>query len=69
MSHRYFVLLHREANGNWEIEFGDYNRGVVQDELEDTVGGYKDIRRKDLKIIQTGDDQTSINAAVAELNR
>jgi hypothetical protein len=68
MSHRYHTLLRRE-DGIWAIEFGDYSRAVVQDELEDTVGGYQDVRRKDLKIITTYDDQASINAAVADLNR
>jgi hypothetical protein len=66
MSHRYFTLLHREDDGVWAIEFGDYSRAVVQDELEDFLD--HDIRRKDLRIIQTQDDQASINVAVAALN-
>jgi hypothetical protein len=68
MSHRYFTLIRREADGKWAIEFGDYSRRTVQDELEDTVGGWEGIRRKDLRIIQTSDDQASINAAVTALN-
>lgn len=66
MSHRYFTLLHREADGIWAIEFGDYSRRVVQDELEDYLD--HDIRRKDLRIITTGDAQSDIEAAVAALN-
>lgn len=67
MSHRYFTLLARDENGQWAIEFGDYNRGVVQDELEDYLD--HDYRRSNLKIVETLDDQASIYAAVARLAR
>ena len=66
MPHRYFTLLHREADGVWAIEFGDYSRSVVQDELEDARYS-NDWRKSDLRIIQTS-DQACINAAVAALN-
>ena len=68
MSHRYFTLLSRDpSDGIWAIEFGDYNRGCVVAELEDYLD--HDYRRADLRIIQTGDDQASIDEAVANLNR
>jgi len=68
MGHRYHTLISRQ-DGQWAIEFGDYSRRTVQDELEDMVGGYMDIKRSNLRIITTSDDQASIEAAVAELNR
>jgi hypothetical protein len=61
----YYSLLALEA-GRWVIEFGDYDRQVVRDELADYVDrGY---RAKNLKIISTADDQASIVAKVAQLN-
>jgi hypothetical protein len=70
----YFTLVSRdpiaELNGlpnQWVIEFGDYERETVEYERDD----YRDrgYRTADLKIIRTADArQTTINAAVAQLN-
>jgi hypothetical protein len=73
MSHRYYTLLSREMDApgtgqlRWTIEFGDYSKGIVQSEFENFLD--HGFRRKDLRIITTGDDQASIEAAVADLNR
>lgn len=63
---KYHTLLVRE-DGAWTREFGDYERGTVEYELED----YRDkgVRRSDLKIITTDDNDSAINAAVAKLNQ
>ena len=63
----YYVLLSREDKSKpWMIEFGDYERSTVKDELRD----YRDhdIRASNLKIITTGDTKEEIEAAVAKLN-
>jgi hypothetical protein len=66
-SRTYHTLLSRDARtGRWCIEFGDYDRSTVEDELEDYLDhGY---RRNQLRIIKTGDHQQDINAAVDALN-
>ncbi len=65
-SREYDTLLVR-FNGKWTIQFGSYDPQDVKDELQEHLdcGEWK---RKDLKIITTGDKQTAINEAVAKLN-
>lgn len=62
---RYFTLAVRE-DGVWAPQWGDYDRAAVVAELED----YRDhdVKRKDLKIVVSGDAQDQINAAIARLN-
>lgn len=51
----------------WSPEFGDHDKAVVQQELEDWLDqGFK---RRELKIITTGGTETEIMAAIAELNK
>ena len=59
----YFTLLQRHE-GVWGVEFGDYDREVVEAELED----YRDhfIRKADLKIVETADALTASIMAVAD---
>ncbi|WP_316235074.1 MULTISPECIES: hypothetical protein [unclassified Bradyrhizobium] len=64
----YYTLVSRETKGSpWVIEFGDYSRAVVADERNDMKDG--DYCDHAFKILTTLDDQASIDAAVAELNR
>lgn len=73
MARKYHTLLicypHENipGAGNWQIHFGDYDKEVVKQELEDEhdSGTFK----KNLKIITTGPKQADIDAAVAELNQ
>lgn len=66
MSNSYFSLLTLEDDFQWYIQFGDYDREVVEDEYQE----YRDNghKAKRLKIIATGSSQDEINAAVRELN-
>ena len=75
---KYHTLLERTDTG-WHVSFGDYNRHLVNAELEelwyshkiDTIGQPRSIRRKKaelFKIITTAEDQASINKAVASEN-
>lgn len=67
---RYYILVGRFDHG-WELMFGDYSRRVVRDELLDTEchssGDERDLP-KSLRIIETHDDQASIDRAVMRLN-
>lgn len=62
---KYYSLAVRE-DGKWAVQFGDYDRETVKAEL----GDYLDhgTRRKDMRIITSGDTQAEITKAVAALN-
>lgn len=67
-SRPYFTLLQRDPNdGQWGIEFGDYDRETVEAERDD----YRDhgAKARDLKIVTTANARTAlINPIVAALN-
>jgi hypothetical protein len=66
---RYFTLVSIDGSPGcpWSPEFGDYDRRIVEGELDD----YRDRgwKAKELKIIETGDTQAEIDAAVRDLNK
>ncbi|RVP18165.1 hypothetical protein [Sinorhizobium meliloti] len=65
----YHVLVSVDGSPGckWAVEFGDYDETTVKQEFADMRDqGWK---RRELKIITTGDTQAEINAAVAELNK
>lgn len=73
MGRKYYTLLSKgnevHHNGEWVIEFGDYDRETVEaerDEQRDAAKARQE--RVSFKIITTGDKQADINAAVAKLN-
>lgn len=53
-----------KASGLYHPQFGDYDLETVQDEREE----YKE-KGERTKIVRSADDQASVNAAVALLNR
>lgn len=63
---RYYTLAVRE-DGVWSPQFGDYSRATVHEEMADMLD--HDVRRKDLKVIETDDTQVSIMAAIERLNK
>jgi hypothetical protein len=60
----YYSMLER-IDGKWTIQFGDYDKQVVLDEMRDQRESEPKIC---LKMINTTADQGLINAAVAKLN-
>ena len=66
MARQYHSLLLLDQ-GQWRLEFGDYDRETVTAERDDyhQGGGYP---LRDLRIITTRDSQAAIDAAVAKLN-
>lgn len=61
----YFTLAQR-IDGVWSAQFGDYDRETVEFELEDFVD--HDVKRRDLRIVQSGARAAEVAAAVAKLN-
>ena len=62
---RYYSLFVCNESG-WGAEFGDYDKSAVEFERDDYLDhGHK---RKNLKIVCTGDTQEEINKASNKLN-
>lgn len=66
MSKKYYTLATREGT-TWGPQFGDYDRAVVREELDDMVYNGS-VKRMDATILCTGPRQDDINNAIAELN-
>ena len=66
MSKQYYTLAVRR-NGSFEVDFGDYDREVVESERDDHLSHF--VLSKDMKIVKSADDQASIESAVAKLNK
>lgn len=65
----YHTLLLREGKGEpWSIEFGDYDRKVVDQEMQDRKEAYDHTRKRKYQIITTGETEAEIRAAVAAIN-
>ena len=68
----YYTLVsidYADENPQWAIEFGDYDRDCVENELHDIRDHPAREPSQRFKIIRTAsDDQLTINAAVAALN-
>ncbi len=62
----YYTLAVREPDSAWGPQFGDYDRKVVAQELQDTRSDWP--RGSKFMILQTDGHQRSINEAVARLN-
>ncbi len=64
---KYHVLLSRPSlTGKWEVEFADYDKEVVKEELDSLTNKHKKINLK--IIIINSDRQADINDAVNKLN-
>lgn len=64
----YYTLLLREKNGLWYPEFGDYDRKVVFQEMQDTMNSGSFVRGTKCKIILTSDAQADVLAGVMHEN-
>jgi len=64
MSKAYYTLIVRfDALDRWAVQFGDYDREVVEAEAMEYSGGCYAT-----KIIKTAASQLAVNLAVANLN-
>lgn len=59
----YSLAVLFDADDQYTVQFGDYDRAVVEQEAEDS---YADAHK--VRIIRSGDTTEEINAAVAKLN-
>mgnify|MGYP003132001348 FL=1 len=65
----YTLVAYNLEHDRWYSEFGDYDKSVVQDELDDMNQGYQGISKRHLKIIKTdSDDQRTINTVIRQFN-
>lgn len=62
----YFTLVVRTPGQLWTLEFGDYDRNVVTQEVDDTRANWP--KGTKMKVIRTGGKQSDISAAVDRLN-
>jgi hypothetical protein len=60
------VLPNAEGNRQWSPQFGDYDRDVVAQELEDTRDDWS--KGSKFKIVTSNGTQSGIDAAIDELN-
>ena len=60
----YTLVVYNIDHNKWYSEFGDYDKSVVQDEMNDLNEGYQSILKKNMKIIKTSDNQSEINRAI-----
>ena len=72
MARKYFTLLEKNYDGAFTIQFGDYDREVVEQERNDIwdsmIERFWGSKAKTFKIIQTGPGQKEIDEAVRKLN-
>ena len=60
----YTLAVYSIDHSKWFVEFGDYDRSLVNEEMEYLNEGYQAILKKNMKIIKTSDDQSEINRAI-----
>jgi hypothetical protein len=67
MTRRYYTLAVR-LGGMWSPQFGDYTRATVSAERDYVLQSTAfPVKRKDTKIVASGDSQDEIEEAVAAL--
>ena len=59
----YSIAVQFDKGDTFSVQFGDYDREVVVQEVEDS---YADAHK--VRIVRSGDTTAEINAAVAKLN-
>ena len=67
----YTLFIYEQDHGRWVNHFGDYDKDVVADEMQDLNYGnelYNGIMMKHMRIVKTSDQQHDIDAALDKLN-
>lgn len=59
----YTLAVQFDKSDTFSVQFGDYDKEVVAQEIEDS---YSDAHK--VRIVRSGDTTAEINAAVAKLN-
>lgn len=58
MARTYYSLLVR-VNGTWSVDFGDFDKAVVGEEMRDRRYAYPPVRARDMKIVSHPDTVTN----------
>lgn len=65
----YTLFVYELEHQKWFNYFGDYDKNVVIDEMDDLYQNlYHGILKQHMRIVKTSDDQTEIDAALDKLN-
>ena len=64
---RYYSLIVKEVGSPWSVQFGDFDKEVVEQELEDEKHNWP--RGTRFRVIKTGAKQEEINSAIRDLNQ
>jgi hypothetical protein len=64
----YTLAVQWERGDLYSQEFGDYDLECVNDEREDMLNSYYDLKPKQIKIIKSDHSQSSIDEAISRLN-
>lgn len=62
----YFTLAVQEPQGKWSPQFGDYDRDLVVQELQDQKSDWP--KGTHFKVVHSGPSQSEINAKIAAMN-
>ena len=68
MTNYYTLFVYEQDHGRWYNHFGDYDKEVVADEMDDLNHGWEGILLKNMRIVKTPDDQSAIDAVLDKLN-
>lgn len=69
MKSYYVLLVLCPESKQWDLEFGDYSKSVVKEELDDYHHGSAQIPKKNMEILTIGSsDQSAIDKAVRDFN-
>ena len=64
---KYYTLVTRHLSNKWLIEFGSFEKSEVIDEM-DYIKRIDRIKKKDMKILVTGENQKEIDQEINKLN-
>lgn len=69
MNRKYYILaIKAPIDPRWSVEFGDYDRKTVSQEMRDVKSSYNFARGTKFKILETDDSQEAIDRAIIDLN-
>tara|TARA_X000001388_G_scaffold28532_1_gene20102 strand:+ start:300 stop:515 length:216 start_codon:yes stop_codon:yes gene_type:complete len=68
MTTYYTLAVYDTEAKKWFNDFGDYEKSLVVEEMENLIWSYLEVKPKHIKILKTNHDQQSIDAAINKLN-
>jgi len=68
MTNYYTLMVYEVEHNKWFNHFGDYDKDVVKDEMDDLANGYEGLLKKNMKIVKSSDDQNEIDLMLKKAN-